>query len=322
MIHRKSLKINMQTSSAPAESPRSASSPAKTPISSLQEICQRIGKTPQYDVMAVEGRAHQPQFVYRCTVGDIVRTGQGGSKKTAKHASAEAVLSALRAESEPSVEAVAEEPAGDAPPAVAITQEPDSDSSNPVGTLQELVVARGWRLPVYSLYAESGPAHKKEFVMCCAVETYKEYGRGTAKKHAKRNAALKMYNKIKALPPDEEPRLAHEVKSKLVSFDILYNSKGEKVQPLPPDENGDQSDNDACQHLQEIAEESDFSVEYHDIDQRTAKGEFQCLILLSTQPALCTHGRGRSCHEGRDAAAKHALGMLKIFSSRVENRKV
>lgn len=50
--------------------------------------------------MAQEGRAHQPQFVFRCTVGHIVCQGQGGSKKTAKHASAEAVLKAIRADTE------------------------------------------------------------------------------------------------------------------------------------------------------------------------------------------------------------------------------
>ena len=69
----------------------------KTPISTLQEYCQKIGKSPQYDLTALEGRAHQPQFVYRCTVGDVVASGQGGSKKLAKHAAAEAVLKVLMA---------------------------------------------------------------------------------------------------------------------------------------------------------------------------------------------------------------------------------
>ena len=43
----------------------SSSSSYKTPISTLQEYCQKIGKSPQYDLTALEGRAHQPQFVYR-----------------------------------------------------------------------------------------------------------------------------------------------------------------------------------------------------------------------------------------------------------------
>lgn len=75
----------------------SSGSTYKTPISTLQEYCQKIGKSPQYDLTALEGRAHQPQFVYRCTVGDVVASGQGGSKKLAKHAAAEAVLKVLMA---------------------------------------------------------------------------------------------------------------------------------------------------------------------------------------------------------------------------------
>ena len=55
--------------------------------------------------------------------------------------------------------------------------------------LQELVVSRGWRLPDYSLASEAGPAHKKEFIICCAVEKLKEYGNGSSKKAAKRNVS-------------------------------------------------------------------------------------------------------------------------------------
>lgn len=42
-------------------------------------------------------------------------------------------------------------------------------------------------------------------------------GSGTAKKHAKRSAAMKMYNKIQSLPPDAEPR----VDTENVRYDIL-----------------------------------------------------------------------------------------------------
>lgn len=290
-------------------------SPSKTPISSLQEICQRLGKTPQYDLMAQEGRAHQPQFVFRCTVGDTVCQGQGGSKKTAKHASAEAVLKAIRADIATSEELLVpvEEPVTKVTPVQPqVSQE--LDSTNPVGALQELVVGRGWRLPIYTLYAESGPAHKKEFVMCCAVESYKEFGSGTAKKHAKRNAALNMLNKIHDLPPDEEPRLNRENKGKTISFDILYNSNGEKIGQLPVQPNYNLQESDPCQDLETIAKKSEFSVQYHDIDTSTSTGEFQCLIYLTTQPALCAHGQGSAVDECRSSAAKHAIRMLEVFS--------
>lgn len=293
-----------------------SSSPSKTPISSLQEICQRMGKTPQYDLTAMEGRAHQPQFVYRCTVGDIMRSGQGGSKKAAKHAAAEAVLQALKNGGEAGQEEEQQTPQ------VNTEQKTDEatsqDSANPVGTLQELVVARGWRLPVYKMYAESGPAHKKEFIMCCTVESYKEYGSGTAKKHAKRDAATKMYDKIMALPADAEPRIDLEVKGKPVAFDILRNTSGEKIQPMHLD---DTLEINACPYLQQIADHSHFSIEYFDIQEYTTNGTFQCMALLTTQPALCVHGVGSSYDEAHTLAAKHAIRMLKIFFHRMTSRE-
>lgn len=52
-----------------------ASNPGKTPISLLQEYGTRIGKTPVYDLLKAEGQAHQPNFTFRVTVGDISCTG-------------------------------------------------------------------------------------------------------------------------------------------------------------------------------------------------------------------------------------------------------
>ena len=36
-----------------------------TPISMLQELCQKLNKQPRYDLLTMEGRAHQPSFVFR-----------------------------------------------------------------------------------------------------------------------------------------------------------------------------------------------------------------------------------------------------------------
>lgn len=52
-----------------------ASSPGKTPISLLQEYGTRIGRTPGYDLLKAEGQAHQPNFTFRVTVGDVSCTG-------------------------------------------------------------------------------------------------------------------------------------------------------------------------------------------------------------------------------------------------------
>uniref|UniRef100_A0A4W5JQL1 TARBP2 subunit of RISC loading complex n=1 Tax=Hucho hucho TaxID=62062 RepID=A0A4W5JQL1_9TELE len=73
-----------------------AVNPGKTPISLLQEYGTRIGNTPVYDLLKAEGQAHQPNFTFRVSVGEISCTGQGPSKKAAKHKAAEAALKMMK----------------------------------------------------------------------------------------------------------------------------------------------------------------------------------------------------------------------------------
>ncbi|XP_040835703.1 RISC-loading complex subunit TARBP2 isoform X2 [Ochotona curzoniae] len=207
-----------------------AANPGKTPISLLQEYGTRIGKTPVYDLLKAEGQAHQPNFTFRVTVGDTSCTGQGPSKKAAKHRAAEVALKHLKGGSmlEPALEdssslspldsALPEDTpvltaaAMAAPvPSTGLTSSPmemqpsvspQQSECNPVGALQELVVQKGWRLPEYTVTQESGPAHRKEFTMTCRVERFIEIGSGTSKKLAKRNAAAKMLLRVHTVPLD------------------------------------------------------------------------------------------------------------------------
>lgn len=207
-----------------------AANPGKTPISLLQEYGTRIGKTPVYDLLKAEGQAHQPNFTFRVTVGDTSCTGQGPSKKAAKHKAAEVALKHLKGGSmlDPALEESSSfslldpSPLEDAPviaaevatpvPSALLTRSPPMEMQppvspqqsecNPVGALQELVVQKGWRLPEYMVTQESGPAHRKEFTMTCRVERFVEIGSGTSKKLAKRNAAAKMLLRVHTVPLD------------------------------------------------------------------------------------------------------------------------
>lgn len=55
--------------------------PGKTPISFLQEISTKRGITPQYDLLANEGAVHEPVFIMRVTVGDVIATGKGRERR-------------------------------------------------------------------------------------------------------------------------------------------------------------------------------------------------------------------------------------------------
>merc|ERR1719434_522057 len=67
----------------------------KTPVSLLQELYVRQGITPKYDLVQIEGAVHEPTFKYRVSVGDLVATGCGQSKKKAKHTAAKSMLDKL-----------------------------------------------------------------------------------------------------------------------------------------------------------------------------------------------------------------------------------
>uniref|UniRef100_A0A8C1QJE5 RISC-loading complex subunit TARBP2 n=1 Tax=Cyprinus carpio TaxID=7962 RepID=A0A8C1QJE5_CYPCA len=317
-----------------------AVNPGKTPISLLQEYGTRIGKTPVYDLLKAEGQAHQPNFTFRVSVGDINCTGQGPSKKAAKHKAAEAALKMLKGgmlggiggngmEGEGFVGIDME---GECP-----QSEMKSSSStqqaecNPVGALQELVVQKGWRLPEYTVTQESGPAHRKEFTMTCRVERFVEIGSGTSKKLAKRNAAAKMLSRIHDVPVDM--RSSHEAEAEDDTFsmqmggrpeggkskglgctwDSLRNSAGEKILQLRCHPLG-QPDSNFCSLLRELSEEQRFDVSYLDIEVRSLSGLYQCLVELSTQPITVCHGFASSLDAARASAAHNALQYLKIMA--------
>ena len=289
----------------------------ETPISTLQEYCRKLGKTPQYDLTALEGKGHQPLFVYRCMVGDVNASGQGGSKKQAKHAAAKAVLKLLTANLCPDEEQGKDmNQAGLVSPKSHISQE--LDQTNPVGSLQELVVAHGWRLPEYTLASETGPAHKKEFIICCTVETFKECGSGSAKKHAKRLAAAKMYHKIMNLPAEAKENItsqSREAKSK-VSFNELLNSLGERITGI---EISAASQSFPCQSLHNIAQTKNFEVVYKDIECVTTNAKKQCLLELLTKPVCVVHGSGQSYEEAHSDAARNAMQYLSLLTNNNEN---
>lgn len=330
-----------------------ASSPGKTPISLLQEYGTRVGKTPVYDLLKAEGQAHQPNFTFRVSVGDINCTGQGPSKKAAKHKAAEVALSLLKSgdmfgicEDNSALLSV-ETPAdpgiktdmSPSPPPTrnhAIDLKPplsaQQSECNPVGALQELVVQKGWRLPEYTVTQESGPAHRKEFTMTCRVERFLEIGSGTSKKLAKRNAAAKMLLQIHRVPTEHresgEPEPEEDQFSMCTgggkidggrgrgmacTWDSLRNSAGEKILHLRKHPLTILSSG-FCSLLQDLSEEQSFQISYLDIEERSLSGLYQCLVELSTQPATVCHGSAATREAARANAAHNALQYLKIMA--------
>uniref|UniRef100_A0A3B3RDE1 RISC-loading complex subunit TARBP2 n=1 Tax=Paramormyrops kingsleyae TaxID=1676925 RepID=A0A3B3RDE1_9TELE len=320
-----------------------AVNPGKTPISLLQEYGTRIGKTPVYDLLKAEGQAHQPNFTFRVSVGDISCTGQGPSKKAAKHKAAEAALKMLKGgmdgigaelcSSEGSGVCIGagEDDVMGVKPDLKMSSSTPQAECNPVGALQELVVQKGWRLPEYTVTQESGPAHRKEFTMTCRVERFVEIGSGTSKKLAKRNAAAKMLSRIHDVPMElrsnqeaetEDDTFNMHMSSRLdggkgknfgCTWDSLRNSAGEKILQLRSQPLGE-PDSNFCALLQDLSEEQRFDISYLDLEERSLSGLYQCLVELSTQPVTVCHGFAPSQDAARASAARNALQYLKIMA--------
>ncbi|XP_022067001.1 interferon-inducible double-stranded RNA-dependent protein kinase activator A homolog [Acanthochromis polyacanthus] len=279
-------------------------SPGKTPIQILHEYGTKNGNLPVYVMEKAEGEAHQPSFVFSVTIGDVSCTGQGPSKKAAKHQAAEAALNSLN------IDAGIVNVAGKSADSNGVAAE-TNNHPNSVGILQELALQRGWRLPEYSILMEAGPPHKREFTVTCRMESLSEKAVGNSKKAAKKAAAEKMVAKLQSLSGCSEITWTPKPS---VRFENLRNSAAEKMSSLRRSPLSIPN-TDYIQMMLDLSKEQGFEVTYFDIDELTVNGQYQCLAELSTSPVTVCHGTGISCSNAHNDAAHSALQYIKIMAS-------
>jgi len=316
---------------------------AKTPVSLLQELYVRRGITPKYDLVQIEGAVHEPTFKYRVTVGEFVATGCGQSKKKAKHCAAKSILDKLigaqnsgqASPGQPAIPDLANE---------ILSPYDDGIQGNPVGTLQEVCMNRRWPPPTYDLNNEEGLPHERSFTIICIISKFRETGSGKSKKLAKRQAANKMLAKLKDLPVENEEGfqtidddelaqgLAHrytalkESNIKCLSSSHsqqvskfhknLKASRGEHLEKLQTTSLYDDGVIEFIEFLEEIGKEQNFEVTYVDIEEKSKKDEYHCLVQLSTLPVAVCYGSGEEVEKAQKAAAKNALEYLKIMTKK------
>lgn len=75
-------------------------------------------------------------------------------------------------------------------------------------------------------------------------------------------------------------------------------------------------DFDYVQFLQELALEQQFEVTFVDVEEKTLKGENQCLLQLSTLPVAVCYGCGMSSKDAQARAAQSALEYLKLMTKK------
>ncbi|XP_048754575.1 RISC-loading complex subunit tarbp2-like [Ostrea edulis] len=314
--------------------------PGKTPISFLQEISTKRGITPQYDLLANEGAVHEPVFIMRVTIGEVIATGKGTSKKKAKHGAALAALQQILGlgegrtpEQQPSEPG---QPSGN-------MMESDV-AGNPVGELQEFTQKKLIKPPIYEFGNEDGPPHNREFICTVKLGKFTEKGSGRSKKTAKRSAASAMLVHLKNITQDgenntkiedseEEDEIPLNASELRASYTALKEGKA-KI-PIPSAQENTEFQQfyqkiknnqkikstklttpatNYCQMLQEISEVQRFEVTYMDIAEISAKGQRQCLVQLSTMPVAVCHGVGPTVDEAHAHAAHNALHYLKLMT--------
>uniref|UniRef100_A0A1A7XBE1 Protein kinase, interferon-inducible double stranded RNA dependent activator n=1 Tax=Iconisemion striatum TaxID=60296 RepID=A0A1A7XBE1_9TELE len=275
----------------------------KTPIQVLHEYGTVSGTAPVYVMEKAEGSGHQPSFFFSVTVADIHCTGQGPTKKAAKHQAASAALKLLNLDATKLTSPGKSDTNGNA-----------SDTNynpNSVCLLQELAIQRGWRRPEYTVLAESGPPHQREFTVACRFESLTEKGVGSSKKAAKREASEKIVAKLQSLSGGLEITWTPKPS---VLFENVKNSSAEKISLLRRSPLSI-SNTDYIQILLDLSHEQGFEVTYFDIDELTVNGQYQCLAELSTDPITVCHGTGISCSNAHNVAAHSALQYIKIVAS-------
>ncbi|KAF4523296.1 hypothetical protein B566_EDAN009419 [Ephemera danica] len=153
---------------------------SKTPVSLVEELAAKHKQAPpQFELI---DNLVTSAFQYKVTYNGIVAYGTGGSKKEAKHKSAEELLFKLN-ETKPVV----------CVPDVVVTR-------NYVGDLGELCAGARLHAPRYVEFPARGPSHAPHFEISCEAMNFTETG--ATKKLAKQLAAQKVLQRMQNVSPE------------------------------------------------------------------------------------------------------------------------
>ncbi|ESP03356.1 hypothetical protein LOTGIDRAFT_82984, partial [Lottia gigantea] len=173
----------------------------KSEISLVHEIGLKRNMAVSFEVIKESGPPHMKVFITRCTVGDKVTEGEGNSKKLSKKKAAELMLDELKKLPNLPNSIV---PTRNRPPSTKkknrnLIKKGDQNygvTINPISRLIQITQAEKKKEPVFTLVADHGVYHRREFIMQVQVDEEKCTGVGHNKKLAKRNAAENMLHHL------------------------------------------------------------------------------------------------------------------------------
>lgn len=167
----------------------------KTPITILQELCmKRHSALPYYDLMADGTEEPLKIFAYSVDVFGQTATGQGKSKKDAKHEAAINILNILKGMNE--FKADLHDQVNQQRPQIA-------EGGDAIGQLLDICVQKDWPHATFELRKACGTAHNPFFEYECRIASLVRVGGSSTKKGAKQFAAQEMLNVILRMYADD-----------------------------------------------------------------------------------------------------------------------
>lgn len=180
-----------------------------SPVTTLQEICVKLGTLPVYtNILSVTGN-HQNQFITKISWKNYSTEGTGNNKKEAKQNAAKMMLllllssneipkqilssfSTLQADFKLNSSAITND--------IRSTNLSDSNTNkfiNSIGLLNEYCQKHNLSAPVYEDVTMSGPSHLPTFTVSCAVGSVRQEGCASTKQVAKHESAKKVLEDLK-----------------------------------------------------------------------------------------------------------------------------
>uniref|UniRef100_A0A1B6MEM6 DRBM domain-containing protein n=1 Tax=Graphocephala atropunctata TaxID=36148 RepID=A0A1B6MEM6_9HEMI len=162
----------------------------KTPVTILQELLQKKGLVPQYELIYNGTGTLDPVFKFSVSAEKRSAIGHGKTKKQAKHDAAAALLKRMLNVAGPVVEN------GAAIEAEIVSPYDRAVQTNFVGKLEEICCVNKIPYPVYDLVGEEGPPHARIFTIKCQISTISETVTARTKKQAKHLVAKQMIGRV------------------------------------------------------------------------------------------------------------------------------
>ncbi|XP_060859969.1 interferon-inducible double-stranded RNA-dependent protein kinase activator A-like [Metopolophium dirhodum] len=197
---------------------------------------------------------------------------------------------------------------------------------NPIGSLQELCVARHFPLPIYTFSDVSLQEHNPRYNVVCSISIYISSGIASTKKAAKKKAAYEMYKQIEKLTSEdvhevidnefEKKDVSHKIVSSLCheTVTILKTFFGAISEPQTPHSqsmiNPNKCKLTAVDALKKISERESFTLNCDVIYKNIDKVEV--LLKANTTPIVVVSEAGKNENEAQESAAYFILAYLKI----------